>query len=129
MSTLKIEIRDNEFQSPNEGNVKKYKKNHLVCNGWECFIKKNNAISCITTQKYDEVAYRLMFKIFKNGEMLWLCQIGKDEECILKKSKLEEWPVNGVIELPTEFDNNDKPYSGKEAVRALLSKSSFTVNL
>ena len=123
MSVWQLVIKDMQFQVPERVDAKKYKPRHVVCNGWQCYIKKDNAISCIATQEYFGVMYKFMFKIFKNGVIVWLRQKGNEEAVVLKSSKLEEWPISGIISLPMEFDNQS--YSNKEAVRILLAECCF----
>ena len=106
-------------------NVKRHKQNRLTANGWDCFIKPTGAISCITTQEYNGVKYKLMFKIFKNGEIVWLRQKADEEADVLRRLKLEKWPVDGIIKLPTGFDNKENTILRKEAVRLLLQESYF----
>lgn len=125
MPVWQIVIKDKQFEVPEQVEVKKYKPTHVVSNGWECIIKKTNAISCIATQEYSGVKYKFMFKIFKNGVMVWLRQKGNEEAVTLKTLKLEQWPVNGRITLPMGFDNQNNACSYKEAVRTLLAESCF----
>lgn len=125
MPAWQIGIKDKQFEVPEQVEVKWYKTTHVVCNGWECISKKNNAISCIATQEYSGVKYKLMFKIFKNGMMAWLRQKGNEEALILKTVKLEQWPVDGRITLPMWGDNQNSVSSYKDAVRILLSESCF----
>ena len=125
MPAWQIVIKDMQFEFPEQVEVKKYKPKHIVSNGWECYIKKDNAISCISTQEYFGVEYKFMFKIFKNGVMSWLRQKGNEEAETLKTLKLEQWPVNGIITLPKGGDNQNNVCSYKEAVKILLAESCF----
>ena len=125
MPVWQIEIKDMQFKVPEQVEVEKYRPRHVVSNGWECYIKKDNAVSCISTQEYFGVEYKFMFKIFKNGVMAWLRQKGNEEAITLKTVKLEQWPVNGRITLPMGFDNQNNVCSYKEVVRRLLSESCF----
>ena len=125
MLIWQLVIKDKQFEFSEQVEVKKYKPRHVVSNGWECYIKKDNAVSCIFTQGYFGVEYKFMFKIFKNGVMAWLSQKGNEEAEILKTVKLEQWPVNGMITLPMRLDNQNNVYSYKEAVRILLAESCF----
>ena len=47
MPVWQIEIKDMQFEFPERVEVKKYKPRHVASNGWECYIKKDNAISYI----------------------------------------------------------------------------------
>lgn len=128
MSVWQLVIKDKQFQVPERVEVKKYKPRHIVCNGWECYMKKDNAISCMATQEYSEVKYKFMFKIFKNGVIVWLRQKGNEEAEVLRTSKLEEWPVDGIISLTIGFDTQNCVYSYKEATRVFLAECVFTQN-
>lgn len=123
MSRWQVVIKGNRFELP-DGE----KKRRVVNYGWECFAKSSTAVSCINTNRYiGEGCYKLMFKIFKDGKMVWTQQKGDNEAEVLKTAQLTQWPVDGIIELPIGLGNDEKVYSRKEAIKIFLSESFFHV--
>lgn len=121
MARWQVVIKGNRFELLNGE-----KKRRVVNYGWECFTKSNTAISCINTKHYTgEGLYKLIFKIFKDGKIVWLKQKGDNEAEILKTAQLAQWPIDGIIELPTSLGDEGVMYSRKEAIKIFLSESSF----
>lgn len=114
MAGCQLVIKGDRFELPN-----RERKRRIVNNEWKCFFKSNTAISCINENHYTD---KYMFKIYKDGNVVWLKQRGDNEAEVLKIIQLEKWPIDGVIELPTILSEEDK-----EATEIFLSESRFQV--
>ena len=123
MANLSIEIKDSKFVSHNGVNVKVFTENYVLGNGWECKIAENGRIDCISTQFYAAgERHQMKFKIDK-GYVKVLLKIGDAQPKVLKSFKLDKWPVDGILVLPTGYMDKRKPHFRKVDFQEFLDEN------
>ena len=125
MANLSIEVKDSKFVSHKGVSVQIFTENHVLGNTWECRITENGRIDCISTQFYSGERHQIKFKIDK-GYVKVLLKIGDAHPTVLKSYKLEKWPMDGVIVLPTGYIDKRRPHFRKSNFQKFLDKNTLS---
>lgn len=125
MANLSIEVKDCKFVSYKGVNVKTFTENYVMGNGWECWIRETGRIDCMATQFYSGERHQIKLKIDK-GYVKVLLKIGDAHPKVLKSFKLEEWPVDGVLVLPTGYIDKRRPHFRNSNFQKFLDENDLT---
>lgn len=98
MATLRIMIKGKKFVSHNNVDVEEFYSRYLKGNGWICKIYENGDFHCVATGTYNGGECRIKFKI-EEGHLKLSLKIGDGTVKIIKKEKMDKWPIDGVIGL------------------------------
>lgn len=125
MSTLQIEFKDKKFVSHNGVNVNEATETHIVGNGWEGEVDEKGNFYFIATQYYRGKRHQLKFKIY-NGYVKKLLKIGDGRPRVLKSYKLPNWPIDGVIGLPSGYIDERATYFRTSDFQRFLDEYGIT---
>lgn len=125
MATLKIQLKDKKFVSHNNVNVVFFSENYIEGNGWECSITGDGNFYCIATRFYGGERHQIKLNV-KNGYVKLLLKIGDGRPRVLKAYKLEKWPNDGTIGLPSGFIDNRRAYFREIEFQKLLDEYGIT---
>lgn len=125
MATLRIKFQDGKFVSHNGVAIEKFTPNYVKGNGWNCQVNENGDFYCVVREERYGKIHQLKFCSSK-GRIKLALRIGDGESQILKTYKLDKWPTNGVIGLPSGFIDNRRPYFRYEEFQDFLDVYSIT---
>lgn len=126
MATLKIQIKDSKFVSHNGVNIEEFAENYAKGNSWECRITENGRLDCIATEIYNKgERHQIKLRIDK-GYAKVLLKIGDGHPRVLKTYRLEMWPQDGVIVLPTGFIDKRRPHFRNAEFQKFLDDHGLT---
>jgi len=126
VATLKIQVKDSKFVSHNGVNIEEFAENYVKGNSWECRITENGRLDCIATEFYNKgERHQIKLKIDK-GYAKVLLKIGDGRHRVLKTYRLEMWPQDGIIVLPTGFIDKRHPYFRNTEFQKFLDEFGLT---
>ena len=126
MATLKIQVKDSKFVSHNGVNVETFEANYVKGNGWECRITELGRLDCIATEFYNRgERHQIKFKIDK-GYAKVLLKIGDGHPRAIKSYKMDKWPVDGVVVLPSGYIDNRRPHFRNVEFQKFLDENDLT---
>lgn len=125
MANLSIEIKNSKFVSHKGVNVKTFTENYVLGNGWECWIAETGRIDCIATQFYSGERHQIKLKIDK-GYVKVLLKIGDAHPTVLRNFKLDEWPMDGIIVLPTGYIDKRRPHFRNTNFQKFLDENALS---
>lgn len=125
MATLQLKVQGSRFVGHNGVKVKVFTPTHVDANGWNCYIDDNGNISCVAEQHYKGVRHTIKFSL-KNNYVKLLLKKGDARPMPLKKYRLDQWPINGVIGLPAGYIDRRRAYFREEKFQEFLNKYGLT---
>lgn len=125
MATLRIEFKNKKFVSHNGVNVNEATETHIVGNGQEGEVDEKGNFYFIATQYYKGKRHQLKFKI-ANGYVKKLLKIGDGRPRVLKSYKLPNWPIDGVIGLPSGYIDERATYFRTSDFQRFLDEYGIT---
>lgn len=119
---LNITIQNGKFAGTSGAEVNSFKEDYIEGNGWTCRCFSDGSIKCKAyLSREGEEENSIIFRISKCGYINYL-EIRDGVKIERRKSKLKEWPTNGVIGLSDGNIDDRYAFFQNEEYRKFLNE-------